>query len=249
MLNFNFKPCVPDGKDTFEIAHRIKKRCLKKNNKLEPLLKMSFTSTIKSVNIEKILNFPILTLNQLRKRITLGSFKIKQSKSYIPQIAQHSQAYILDQNILRKYFRDENILNELDNSNIFAFLIPSRHKRGKKPPPKTCQTKKKISKNKIVDSDPKNFKTYYKVFIQINPINDTNIKPYRKIKSKMNFKNISCLFNIFNIFSRIRLQLFSRTTSCRLLRSCVFRNLLSLHNSRTNCKKFNIFQITFSTFE
>ncbi len=32
MINFNFKPCVPDKK--YNIARRLKKKCLKTMNKL-----------------------------------------------------------------------------------------------------------------------------------------------------------------------------------------------------------------------
>ena len=74
MLNFNLKPCVPNGKDTVDIAKRIKKRYAENQNKLPPLLKMKFTSTVKSSVINSIDDFPKLTLRQIRKRITLGSF-------------------------------------------------------------------------------------------------------------------------------------------------------------------------------
>ena len=41
MANFTMVPCIPDGKHSIEIAKRIKKRCLKKQNKLSSLLKMT----------------------------------------------------------------------------------------------------------------------------------------------------------------------------------------------------------------
>jgi hypothetical protein len=41
MANFTMIPCIPDGKLTIQIAKRIKKRCLKKQNKLSRLLMMN----------------------------------------------------------------------------------------------------------------------------------------------------------------------------------------------------------------
>ena len=43
MWNFNMK-------DSAKIATKIRKRCLKRQNKLESLLEMKFTSTVKSTN-------------------------------------------------------------------------------------------------------------------------------------------------------------------------------------------------------
>ena len=197
MINFNFKPCIPDGIDTAKIANRIKKRSSKKYNELEPLLKMRFTSTIKSVDIQSLSDFPKLTLSQIRKRITFGSFKIRQSQSYIPQIIQHSKMYMLQQKHIEKYVSNENLIDFTDTK-IFAVLIPSRHKRGKKPEPKNSKTKK-LTKKKYLsiksindnrkknEIDPKSFKTYYKVFVQYKPCNDSQkenlMKPYDHLKS------------------------------------------------------------------
>ena len=76
MIYFNFRPCVPDGENTTQIAKRIKNKCLKTKNQLLPLLNMSFTATINSSDLKTIIGFPKLTLYQLKKYITLGSFKI-----------------------------------------------------------------------------------------------------------------------------------------------------------------------------
>ena len=86
MINFNLKPCVPDGENTTQIAKRIKNKCLQTKNHLLPLLNMSFTATIKSSDLKTIIGFLKLTLNQLKKYITLGSFKLRQCQSYIQQI-------------------------------------------------------------------------------------------------------------------------------------------------------------------
>ena len=152
MLNFNMKPCVPDGKHTVEVSKRILKKCKKKYNKLESLLQIKFTSTIASVKISSINDFPKLKLSQIRRKITLGSYKLKQSRSYIGQIIEHGEAYILQKKQIEKHVLNSVVLKDLENSKILAILIPSRHKRGKK--------------SKDLDNvNPKNFNSYYKVFI------------------------------------------------------------------------------------
>ena len=110
MLNFNMKPCVPDGKDTVEIAKRIKKRCLKKQNKMESLLEMKFTTTVISSDIKTISDFPQLKLSQIRKRITLGSFKLRQCQSYVEQIEQHGKVYLLKNKNIKDHVRHPKIL-------------------------------------------------------------------------------------------------------------------------------------------
>lgn len=175
MANFSFLPCVPDGKYTVEIAKRIKKRCLKKQNKLQSLLKVSFTKTKPSMNISNINDFPQITVSQLRKRFTLGSFKIRQSQSYIEQIIEHGLIYYFDEKQIQLYVTSAKVKQELKNTKIVAVLIPSRHKR--------CKNK---NNSDPWDMNPKNYQTYYKTFIQYAPHNadDTSSKnPFFYIKS------------------------------------------------------------------
>ena len=72
MVNFSIVPCVPDGKHSIQIAKRIKKRCLKKQNKLSRLLMMNLPDfkSQKITNIKSIEDFPQLTLSQFKRRIT-----------------------------------------------------------------------------------------------------------------------------------------------------------------------------------
>ena len=63
MVNFSIVPCVPDGKHSIQIAKRIKKRCLKKQNKLSRLLMMNLPESQKITNIKSIEDFPQLTLS------------------------------------------------------------------------------------------------------------------------------------------------------------------------------------------
>ena len=98
MWNFTMKPCIPDGSDSTQIAKSIKKRCMKKENKLQSLLDMRFTSTLINEDITTISDFPMLSLKQIRKRITFGSFKLKQCPSYVGQVFDFSFDTINDNN-------------------------------------------------------------------------------------------------------------------------------------------------------
>ncbi len=90
MSYFSLKPCIPDGNNTIEIAKRLKKRSLKKENKLGPLLMMS-KPDFKSLPVTDLtcLGFPQLTLPEFQRKITLGSFKVRQSRSYIEHIIKN----------------------------------------------------------------------------------------------------------------------------------------------------------------
>ena len=188
MWNFNMTPCVPDGKDSAKIAAKIRKRCLKRQNKLESLLEMKFTSTVKSTDISAIDDFPKMTLSQIKKSIVFGSYKIKQSFSYLEQIMHHGKVYILNRKMIEKYVTHTKVKEELEHSKILAVLIPSRHKRGKKWKPKTNTKKTDLL-------DPKNFNTYYKVFIQYVPIG--NEKQVGNISLKSSECHIKSIFIIF----------------------------------------------------
>jgi hypothetical protein len=175
MANFKMIPCVPDGKYTVEIANRIKRRTLRKQNKLKSILSMCFSKTIMFGDITSVTDFPQLTIKQIQRRITLGSFKLKLSRSYIDQIKQYGIIYFLEKKQIEQYVTSLKVRSELNYSKIVAVLIPSRHKRSKL--------------NNIDDQsdvNPKNFKTYYKTFIQYTPVpGDTNKTPaqYKNIKS------------------------------------------------------------------
>ena len=247
MLNFNMKPCIPDGRDSVQIAKRIKKRCLKKQNKLLSLLEMKFTSTVTSSDINTINDFPKLKLSQIRKRITLGSFKLRQSQSYLEQIILNGQVYFLNKKCIENHVKHPKVLQELNYSKIFAVLIPSRHKRGKK--------WKKHSDLKNDDSvDPKSYNTYYKIFIQYTPIEiseimeNNHMKPYINIKSK---RTIFLLLKIKKLYFSIRiyLQLFKRSSSCRMLCSCGNSNLLFELCKRKDSKGSTKSKISFITLK
>ena len=179
MANFKLIPCVPDGKYTVEIANKIKRRTFRKQNKLKSILSMCFSKTVPFCDITSITDFPQLTIKQLLRRITLGSFKLKLSKSYIEQIIQYGIIYSLEKKQIEQYVTSFKVKSELINSKIVAVLIPSRHKRSKL-----------NNTDDQSDVNPKNFKTYYKAFIQYTPVPDENYKttaPYKNIKSKISY--------------------------------------------------------------
>ena len=174
MANFNHIPCIPDGKHTVQIANRIKKRCLKKQNKLGSLLLMSLPD-FKSCPISEVKDiedFPQMSVSQFKRRITLGSFKIRQSKSYLDQIIKHGTFFVLNEKQILKHINNEKLIQEFKESKLIGVLILSRHKRGKK-----------SKKTDTGDTDPKNYTSYYKVFIQYYPTNSSEKKAYKNIRS------------------------------------------------------------------
>jgi hypothetical protein len=156
MANFIMILCIPDGKHSIEIAKRIKKRCFKKKNKLSSLLKMTlpYIKTQPISDIKSIKDFPQLTLSQFKRRITLGNFKIRQSRSYVAQIIKNCSIFILNEQQLLKHGVHSKVQNEFKESKIVAVFILSRHKRGKK-----------SNETYTDDVDPRNYAFYHKVFI------------------------------------------------------------------------------------
>ena len=179
------KPCIPDGNDAAKIAKSLRKRSTKTRNKLEGLLNLRFTKTLTSVNIDTIEDFPKLTLKQLKNHITFGTFKLRQCPSYVGQVIDYGKAFFIKEQLIDRYLTDSKIKDELKFSKIIAVQIPSRHKRGKK------SIKKKHLANDI--SNPNNFTTCYKTFIQYNPVQknkdldtlNATLRPYHSIKSKV----------------------------------------------------------------
>jgi hypothetical protein len=136
-----------------------------------------FTKTVAPVSTNQITDFPQLTMSQFQKRITLSSFKIRQSKSYAEQIINYGVIYCLQKDQIDKYLWSTKVKQELNDTNIIAVLIPSRQKQNKK-----------FFKNKNDNSVGKNYETYYKVFIQYSPLKnieneEKKTRPYHDIKS------------------------------------------------------------------
>lgn len=172
MYNFLHKPCCPDGTQGKMIAQRMKKKALNtKANMLEFLLsKRLDTSLIEKMNISEIADFPKLNRKTLIEKIFLGTFHLKQSKSYIVDLIKNGFAYKVSCKLI-KNIQNKSLRNELltKKSVIIACEIPSRHKR---------------SKIKNIDNDTQ-FRMTYKVFIQYIPYSNSS----KSIKGKSN-----CLF-------------------------------------------------------
>jgi len=176
MANFNLIPSITDSNYTIEIAKRIKRRSLKKQNKLSHLQKMTLPDfkSQTSLDIKSVDDFPQLSLSQFKRYITLGSYKIRQCKSYIDQFIKNGKIFFINEQQLIKHNIHQKVQNEFKETKILAVFILSRHKRGKKL--KKCETS---------DCDPVNFTFFYKVFIQYKSLakNVTKGKPYKNIKS------------------------------------------------------------------
>jgi hypothetical protein len=181
LSNFSMKLCNPDGDDAIEIATRIRKRSKKTENDLSSLLKIRISPSLKYLLIQEINDFPQLTIKQLYKKVVLSSFKLRQCQSYLEQLIENGKIHCLDQESIKNYLTNQEILKDLNKTKILAVQIPSRHKHSRK---------KNLEKTN--DMDSQSFSKCYKVFVQYIPKTDLKNdftekdKPYKLIKSKLN---------------------------------------------------------------
>ena len=140
------------------------------------------------MNIANIDDFPQISMSQLKIRFTLGSFKIRQSKSYVDQIIENGLIYYFDDKEIQKYVTSTKVKLELSDTKIVAVIIPSRHKR--------C---KKNNKRDQWDMNPKNYQTYYKTFIQYAPQNKKSLsRPFLDVKSiYLTILSFDLIFSLF----------------------------------------------------
>ena len=176
MDNFQHKHCCPDGDYSKEVARRIRIKALVVENKLDFLLKRQLgTSLIPSINLSDIKDFPIIKRKTLKRKIFMGTFQLKQSKSYLADLVDRGNAFLVSKDFakLKDVITDLKLKTRLllDKTKIIAVSITSRHKRGKKPIQNSCIINKKA---------PEVFKTTYKIFINYVP----NVNSYRSIKSR-----------------------------------------------------------------
>lgn len=168
MINFNHKPTCPDKDETLKIAKKLKEKASIEINSLKNLLKKQVgTKEIFSIEQEKITDFPKLSPKIFKNNIFLGSFHLKQSKSYIQDIVKSGKAYLVSEKLL-KTIQDSYI--EKLNTKILAIELISRHKRGKK----------KQASNQKVNVYTKDFRNSYKVFIEYIP----SLNRYSSIRGK-----------------------------------------------------------------
>lgn len=169
MYNFDFKPDCPDGDNAMEIAHKILSAKDVQENPLEFLLKKHLdTKDLFKVGLESINDFVRLQPNDICQKITLGTFQVRLSKSYIGDLIKYGTAFLVSEDFMKKEVRKKLGKNSNgDQSKIVAVEIISRHKRSQK----TLER----------DSKSKAFKTVYKVFVQYVP----NGKDAESIKSNI----------------------------------------------------------------
>lgn len=85
MINYSVRPCNPDLPNPLEVARKLRKASENTRNKLKFLLKPRLNiARFRSVNFDAIKNeFPKLTKKEIEKKISLGTYHVKLSKSYI----------------------------------------------------------------------------------------------------------------------------------------------------------------------
>ena len=118
-----------DGTAANQIANKMKSISNKsQKNKLEFFLKKQMgTAAFPEILLDEINDFPILKRKKLIKKLFLGTFHMRQSKSYVNDLLKYNKAFKLDIN-KASYLKNSNL--DLKNSKIIGTKIISRHTRG-----------------------------------------------------------------------------------------------------------------------
>lgn len=114
-----------DGENAELIADNMLAN-LNKENSLEKLIKdlnLERASQYNRIDIDDIVDFPILTIDDIKTKITLGSYQIKQALSYIAENFVSKGRYLV-------YMSKVNL--DSDNIKIIMIRIQSRHINRKK---------------------------------------------------------------------------------------------------------------------
>lgn len=94
MYNFNPSPCEPDTPSSKYVAEKIKKRAVINDNKMKELLSKQFNTTdFPRHQINNIKDFPLLKKKELCRKLFLGTFPLKQSKSYLSDLLKNGKCY------------------------------------------------------------------------------------------------------------------------------------------------------------
>lgn len=161
MINFDHKPCCPDGENALQIAKKLKKRASLKTNSLQFLLtKQLDTKIIPMIDLVSIDDFPKLNQDKIVQKIFFGSFQLKQCLSYIQDLIEFGKAFHVTKHAYAN--QSERINSNNLNYKILAFQIASRHKR-------SLIKKDKLPKKTKEKNFEKNFRSSYKVFVQYSP--------------------------------------------------------------------------------
>jgi len=186
----------------------LKKKSKLHENNMEHLLSRRF-NTKKSIQkqLSSIQDFPKLTLKEIQNEILFGSFQLKQSRSYIGDMINNGNVFIIEDS-QSKTRKEEN--DSVLKCKLLGFEINSRHKRSEKKDNKRREMKK--------------FRITYKVIIKYFR-NENNSEA---IKGNKKFKFLLYLLKLisFGILS-LHLQLHVREKNGRLLCSCCFRYIFS----------------------
>jgi hypothetical protein len=127
------------------------------------------TKLIQKRHLSEIIDFVKLSKKDLIRNVFLGTFVIRQIKSYVAEVSSNGIAYFLSNKCIKQIANNKlrsKLLNK--TSKIIGIEISSRHHRG--------INKDKISEQLEID------KLYvtYKVFIQYDP----GVNSYKSIKGK-----------------------------------------------------------------
>ncbi len=112
---------------------RKKADCHVHRNKLDLLLNVRLnTKKTLSTDLTAITDFPKLKKKQLIAGIFLGTFQLRLCKSYISDVVNNNECFVIDKDISRQIkngTKKQKISGSI-NSKIIGIEISSRHKRG-----------------------------------------------------------------------------------------------------------------------
>ncbi|CAF1024758.1 unnamed protein product, partial [Brachionus calyciflorus] len=129
MSYFAHKPCCPDGENSISISEAMKQKSNLKENSLEFFINKHLnTKDILHMNLSDIVDFPKSKWSILSKEIFLGTYQLKECKSYLSDVIENGICYVISENLKKKCLEKYFTLEDFD-SKIFAFEILSRHKR------------------------------------------------------------------------------------------------------------------------
>ena len=122
---------------------------------------------IPKIDLLEIVDFPRLKKQDIRKNITLGTFKLKQARSYLEDLVNNYRAYT----VFPSSSFVKNIANKIISHNIktksekiIAAEIISRHKRSK------LKNEKHLENESDVNFKYSNvYRNTYKVFVMYKP--------------------------------------------------------------------------------
>lgn len=192
IINFKHKSCCADEEKAFEIGEKIKNKINNSHtNDLEQLKNVQLaTKKNPPIPFEDLTDFPILSEEELQDEIFLGSYYLKQSKSYFSDIIKNGVFCKITEELLTSYasFEEQslkNIIERLKTFQIIGMQITSRHLRSVIR--KSAADNEKSNSEEEAEIELKKYRTKYKVFIE-----------YEKDKNtpsaiKGNFKIFVCL--------------------------------------------------------